>query len=254
MNRCDKARWAKCATLADIGEAMCDWINGAVQQSPTYLGGPHGETIRHARILCAVNRQGTVTNGMNDNNEGCPNAHVDLFVALGRLYKLERIAWAHGLTTVDMPRRLKREMTGYFSGLRAGVRRARDGAGQVCPARGSGERAFQPPVPAVGRAARVRLVGFGSLVRLPAYGPGDHPVPAGVGDYVELARTRQAKGRVFRKHILNLGTLIHPKTGEKLTLDDAWYDRVKANFDSRPVATSCRCRWPTTRTSTARTR
>jgi len=115
VNRQDKARWARCATLADIGEVMCDWINGAVQQSPTYLGGPHGETIRHARILCAVNRQGTVTNGMNDNNEGCPNAQVDLFVTLGRLYKLERIAWAHGLTTVDMPRRLKRGMTGYFS-------------------------------------------------------------------------------------------------------------------------------------------
>jgi len=58
------------------------------------------------------------------------------------------------------------------------------------------------------------------------------PSPQGSGDYVELARTRQAKGRVFRKHILNLGTLIHPKTGERLTLDDAWYDQVKANFDS----------------------
>lgn len=58
------------------------------------------------------------------------------------------------------------------------------------------------------------------------------PSPQGSGDYVELARTRQAKGRVFRKHILNLGTLIHPKTGEKLTLDDAWYSQVKANFDS----------------------
>jgi hypothetical protein len=58
------------------------------------------------------------------------------------------------------------------------------------------------------------------------------PSPAGSGDYVELARTRQAKGRVFRKHILNLGTLIHPKTGEKITLDEPWFDRFKVNFDN----------------------
>ena len=58
------------------------------------------------------------------------------------------------------------------------------------------------------------------------------PSPRGSGDYVELARTRQARGRVFRKHILNLGELIHPKTGERMHLDEAWYDQVKANFDS----------------------
>lgn len=57
------------------------------------------------------------------------------------------------------------------------------------------------------------------------------PAPSGSGDYVELARTRQAQGRVFRKHILNLGTLIHPKTGQRLKLDDAWYGRLKENFD-----------------------
>ena len=58
------------------------------------------------------------------------------------------------------------------------------------------------------------------------------PSPRGSEDYVELARTREARGRVFRKHILNLGPLIHPKTGESLTLDEAWYNRMKANFDS----------------------
>lgn len=60
------------------------------------------------------------------------------------------------------------------------------------------------------------------------------PCPAG-DDYseVELARDRQAKGTVFRKHLLNLGTLHHPKTGEPLQLDDAWYGRLKANFDNQ---------------------
>lgn len=56
-------------------------------------------------------------------------------------------------------------------------------------------------------------------------------IPAGrdTEGYVELARTATGKG--WRKHILNLGTLIHPKTGERLNLDDAWYNRLKANFD-----------------------
>lgn len=58
------------------------------------------------------------------------------------------------------------------------------------------------------------------------------PSPQGSEEYIELARNRLAKGRVFRKHILNLGELIHPKTGEKLTLDDAWYDQFKGNFDA----------------------
>lgn len=59
------------------------------------------------------------------------------------------------------------------------------------------------------------------------------PAPLGSDPYVELsARTRQGVGVQFRKHILNLGTLIHPKTKEKLTLDEAWFDRVKRNFDA----------------------
>jgi hypothetical protein len=60
------------------------------------------------------------------------------------------------------------------------------------------------------------------------------PCPAG-GEYseIELARDRQAKGTVFRKHLLNLGTLHHPKTGEPLQLDDAWYGQLKANFDNQ---------------------
>jgi hypothetical protein len=56
------------------------------------------------------------------------------------------------------------------------------------------------------------------------------PAPADAGPYVELARS--ATGRVFRKHILNLGPLIHPKTGQPIQLDDAWYARLRDNFDS----------------------
>jgi len=59
------------------------------------------------------------------------------------------------------------------------------------------------------------------------------PCPASGEDYVELARTRNATGTVFRKHLLNLGELIHPKTGEKLTLDENWYNQLRANFDNQ---------------------
>jgi hypothetical protein len=54
-------------------------------------------------------------------------------------------------------------------------------------------------------------------------------IPSPRGDYVELART--PTGVRFRKHILNLGPLIHPKTGEVLKLDDGWYSKLKDNFD-----------------------
>jgi hypothetical protein len=60
------------------------------------------------------------------------------------------------------------------------------------------------------------------------------PSPRGSEGYVELAAsaTRQALGTVFRKHILTLGPLTHPKTGQRLDLDDSFYSRLKANFDA----------------------
>lgn len=56
------------------------------------------------------------------------------------------------------------------------------------------------------------------------------PAPRDAEGYVALSRTRQ--GRLFRKHILNLGPLRHPKTGEMLNLDENWFARVKDNFNS----------------------
>ncbi len=51
-------------------------------------------------------------------------------------------------------------------------------------------------------------------------------------EWIELTRDKRSRGRLFKKHILNLGTLFHPKTGEQLTLDEAWYRQLKNNFDS----------------------
>ena len=61
------------------------------------------------------------------------------------------------------------------------------------------------------------------------------PSPPGGEDYAEVelaARPRAARGTVFRKHILNLGTLYHPKTSEPITLDEPWFDRFKANYEN----------------------
>jgi hypothetical protein len=47
---------------------------------------------------------------------------------------------------------------------------------------------------------------------------------------VELARTRQVQGRLFEKHILNKGPLIHPKTGDIINVDDAFVHAMQENF------------------------
>jgi Mu-like prophage I protein len=62
------------------------------------------------------------------------------------------------------------------------------------------------------------------------------PAPAGttfepVADVpVALARSRRVQGRLFEKHILDLGMLIHPKTGEKINIDDGFVAAMQDNF------------------------
>ncbi len=55
-------------------------------------------------------------------------------------------------------------------------------------------------------------------------------VPSDGDGYVNLARTKT--GRLFRKHLLNYGTLKHPKTGAEITIDDGFYNTLKTNFDN----------------------
>jgi hypothetical protein len=54
--------------------------------------------------------------------------------------------------------------------------------------------------------------------------------PASAEGYIELGAPAKARGRVFRKHILNLGDL-HYK-GKTFHLDEDWYNRVSRNFES----------------------
>jgi Mu-like prophage I protein len=62
------------------------------------------------------------------------------------------------------------------------------------------------------------------------------PAPAGatyepVTDIpAELSRSRRVLGKLFEKHILNMGPLIHPKTGARINIDDAFVGALQANF------------------------
>jgi hypothetical protein len=47
---------------------------------------------------------------------------------------------------------------------------------------------------------------------------------------LELARSRQVQGRLFEKHILNLGPLIHPKTGDVINVDKPFVAAMQQNF------------------------
>jgi hypothetical protein len=47
---------------------------------------------------------------------------------------------------------------------------------------------------------------------------------------VELARSRRVQGRLFEKHILNYGPLIHPKTGAKIDINDDFVASMQENF------------------------
>lgn len=55
-------------------------------------------------------------------------------------------------------------------------------------------------------------------------------VPSGERGFVELARTKS--GRLFKKHILNMGDLRHPVTGAKIRVDDRFVARLTDNFKS----------------------
>lgn len=51
-------------------------------------------------------------------------------------------------------------------------------------------------------------------------------------DDQQLALSRKKMGRVFEKHILSFGDLLHPVTGTKIKIDSAFAAQLKANFDA----------------------
>jgi hypothetical protein len=63
---------------------------------------------------------------------------------------------------------------------------------------------------------------------VPASGGGTFTPVADVP--VALARSRRVQGKLYEKHILNKGTLLHPKTGAKIEIDDAFVAAMQNNF------------------------
>jgi Mu-like prophage I protein len=57
-------------------------------------------------------------------------------------------------------------------------------------------------------------------------------IPSPDSEWVELARNRRTQGRLFEKHILNKGVLIHPATHAEINIDDAFVAQLKRNFDN----------------------
>lgn len=53
-------------------------------------------------------------------------------------------------------------------------------------------------------------------------------VPSPRSDFVELSRSPQ--GRLFKKHLLTKGNLIHPETGSNITIDDQFFNTMITNF------------------------
>jgi Mu-like prophage I protein len=56
------------------------------------------------------------------------------------------------------------------------------------------------------------------------------PAPESAGSYLELSGAKNARGTVFRKHLLTLGDLVHPESGKVIKLDDSFYSQLEANF------------------------
>jgi hypothetical protein len=55
-------------------------------------------------------------------------------------------------------------------------------------------------------------------------------VPSDGDGYTELTRTKT--GRLFRKHLLNLGPLRHPKSGDVINVDQKFVETMQKNFQN----------------------
>ena len=114
MNKHDRQAWAGCATLADVGDCVADWLTGGIEETPGHCAPPDPETTPYVMLLCAVNRRGFVTTGMDDGDLGwyAPGwewgASVDGIISARRLPRLVDVAARHELECTELPRRIRR--------------------------------------------------------------------------------------------------------------------------------------------------
>lgn len=55
------ADWRDARSLADLGELMARFLEGAIDEAPTFVGRPDPETDPLVAVLAQVNRAGYVT-------------------------------------------------------------------------------------------------------------------------------------------------------------------------------------------------
>jgi hypothetical protein len=122
MNKHDREAWASCATLADVGDCTADWLTGGLEETPGHCAPPDPETTPYVMLLCAVNRRGFVTTGMDD-GDLCSYTRwpwgpsVDGLIRPGRLPRLAGICEAHGVLAEILPRRTRRETIIWYRGM-----------------------------------------------------------------------------------------------------------------------------------------
>lgn len=111
MNRQDRARWAACETLAQVGDCVADWLTGGIEACPGHEAPPDPETTPYVMLLCGVNRRGLVTLMMDD-GDICQYSRkwewgpaVWGVITPARASRLAFIAERHGCEVVPMPRR-----------------------------------------------------------------------------------------------------------------------------------------------------
>jgi len=123
VNKHDRQAWAKCASLADIGDCVADWLTGGLEETPGHGAPPCTETTPYVMLLCAVNRRGLVTTGMDDGELGGYvkgwdlGASVDGVIMPAPLARLAAICERHGVRCEELPRRTRRVVVGWYRGV-----------------------------------------------------------------------------------------------------------------------------------------
>lgn len=123
MNKHDRRAWARCSTLADVGDCVADWLTGGLEETPGHCGSPSTETTPYVLLLCAANRRGFITMGMDD-GELCEyvsgwgwGPSVDGLVPRRMLSRLVSVCDRYGVHVVDLPRRTRRAIIGGYRGV-----------------------------------------------------------------------------------------------------------------------------------------
>jgi hypothetical protein len=126
MRRSDRHRWAAARDMTDLGELTAQWLEGAIGETPNYLGPPDPETFELVPVLAAANRAGFLTYGSQPGFDGTgfdgvrwmQRAAVEGFASAYTTMRLDSAATRAGLKVIwHNPKRLPRRRTSYDGSL-----------------------------------------------------------------------------------------------------------------------------------------